>query len=60
MPPKMSIENILQILGKPKWALNTLLHGQLNFETLGPYMPKGLYLKQLGKFRIKFFLDIPL
>ncbi len=50
MPPKMSITNILQVLGKPSWALNTLKYGQPNFETLKPYMPKGLDLKQLGKF----------
>ena len=50
MPPKMSIKNILQILGKPNWALQTLKHGQPNFETLRPYMPKGLDLKQLGSF----------
>ena len=50
MPPNISIENILQVLGKPRWALNTLLHGQPNFETLKPYMPKNLDLKQLGKF----------
>ncbi|WP_284041202.1 alpha-hydroxy acid oxidase [Jejuia spongiicola] len=50
MPPTMSIKNILQILGKPNWALQTLKHGQPNFETLKPYMPKNLDLKQLGKF----------
>jgi L-lactate dehydrogenase (cytochrome) len=50
MPPKMSIANVLQVLGKPSWALNTLKYGQPNFETLKPYMPKGLDLKQLGKF----------
>lgn len=55
MPPKMSIENILQVLGKPQWALNTLKYGQPNFETLKPYMPKGLDLKQLGKFMDQTF-----
>ncbi|RKN78636.1 alpha-hydroxy acid oxidase [Ulvibacterium marinum] len=55
MPPKMSVNNILQILGKPKWAYNTLLHGQPNFETLRPYMPKNLNLKQLGKFMDQTF-----
>ncbi len=49
MPPKMSIKNILQIVGKPNWALQTLFHGQPSFETLKPYMPKGLNLAQLGK-----------
>ncbi len=50
MPPKMSIRNIIQILGRPEWAMKTLIHGQPNFENLKPYMPKNLDLKQLGKF----------
>lgn len=55
MPPKMSIKNIAQILGKPHWALQTLKYGQPNFETLKPYMPKNLNLKQLGKFMDQTF-----
>jgi L-lactate dehydrogenase (cytochrome) len=55
MPPKMSIKNILQVMGKPDWAINTLKYGQPNFETLKPYMPKGLDLKQLGKFMDQTF-----
>ena len=55
MPPKMSVRNILQILGKPNWALQTLRAGQPNFETLRPYMPKGLDLKQLGLFMDQTF-----
>ncbi|SDG78340.1 alpha-hydroxy acid oxidase [Winogradskyella thalassocola] len=55
MPPKMSAKNILQILGKPHWALETLKHGQPSFETLKPYMPKGLDLRQLGKFMDQTF-----
>jgi L-lactate dehydrogenase (cytochrome) len=55
MPPKMSVKNLLQVLGKPHWALQTLKHGQPIFETLKPYMPKGLDLKQLGKFMDQTF-----
>ncbi|ULC58034.1 alpha-hydroxy-acid oxidizing protein [Flaviramulus sp. BrNp1-15] len=55
MPPKMSLNNILQVLKRPEWALKTLKHGQPNFETLKPYMPKGLDLKQLGKFMDETF-----
>lgn len=55
MPPKMSFSNILQILGKPQWAFETLRHGQPNFEVLEPYMPKGLNLKQLGQFMDQTF-----
>ncbi|QTD38512.1 alpha-hydroxy-acid oxidizing protein [Polaribacter batillariae] len=50
MPPRMSLSNILQVLGKPEWTFNTLKYGQPNFETLKPYMPKNLDLKQLGLF----------
>jgi L-lactate dehydrogenase (cytochrome) len=55
MPPKMTLKNILQIMGKPTWALNTLMHGQPNFETLKPYMSKNLNMKQLGAFMDKTF-----
>lgn len=55
MPPKMSFKNILQVLGKPHWALETLKHGQPSFETLKPYMPKNLDLRQLGKFMDQTF-----
>jgi L-lactate dehydrogenase (cytochrome) len=55
MPPKMSLNNILQIFGKPNWALQTLIHGQPSFEVLKPYMPKGLDLKQLGIFMDQTF-----
>jgi L-lactate dehydrogenase (cytochrome) len=55
MPPKMTLRNILQIMGKPNWALRTLFAGQPTFETLKPYTPKGLNLKQLGLFMDKTF-----
>ena len=55
MPPKMSFRNILQILGRPSWAVRTLLAGQPNFETLRRYMPAGLNLKQLGQFMDQTF-----
>ena len=55
MPPKMSINNILQIMGRPSWALNTLINGSPNFATLKPYMPKGLNMGQLGLFMNKTF-----
>ncbi|MEH6681642.1 MAG: alpha-hydroxy acid oxidase [Sediminicola sp.] len=50
LPPKMTFKNILQIMGRPNWAMETLRHGQPNFETLRPYMPKNLDLRQLGAF----------
>jgi len=48
MPPKMTLKNMLQIAGKPGWAIKTLVHGQPAFETMKPYMPKGMSMKQLG------------
>ena len=55
MPPKMSIRNFYQIFKRPEWAMKTLIHGQPEFETLKPYMPKGLNLNQLGKFMDETF-----
>ncbi len=55
MPPKMSLSNIIQILKRPNWALQTLKHGQPSFKNLEPYMDKSLSLKQLGLFMDKTF-----
>ena len=55
MPPKMSTRNFYEILKRPEWALKTLLHGQPEFETLKPYMPKDLNLSQLAKFMDETF-----
>ena len=55
LPPKMTLANMLQILSKPSWALNTLIQGQPSFETLKPYTPEGLNLRQLGAFMDKTF-----
>tara|TARA_R110001606_G_scaffold143046_2_gene282333 strand:+ start:2557 stop:3705 length:1149 start_codon:yes stop_codon:yes gene_type:complete len=50
MPPSMSIKNIIEVMRKPDWALQTLRYGQPSFKTLEKYMPKGLSLKKLGEF----------
>ncbi|MCC7523343.1 MAG: alpha-hydroxy-acid oxidizing protein [Chitinophagaceae bacterium] len=55
MPPKMSLSNMLQIMGRPEWAIKTLIHGQPGFEILKPYMPKGLNLRRLGEFMNQTF-----
>ena len=55
MPPKMTLKNVLQIMGKPEWALKTLLHGQPGFATMKPYMPKGMSMKQLGLYMNQTF-----
>lgn len=49
MPPQMNLRNVLQVLGKPAWAAQTLKHGVPNFATMKPYMNGGMSIKQLGK-----------
>lgn len=55
MPPRMTLKNIIQVMGKPSWAMQTLAHGIPNFATLKPYLPKGLDMKQLGAFMDRTF-----
>ncbi|MFK8162892.1 MAG: alpha-hydroxy acid oxidase, partial [Lewinella sp.] len=55
IPPRMTARNIVQIMSRPKWALNTLMAGQPEFKTLKPYIPKGMNLKHLGLFMNKTF-----
>ncbi|MEM7379831.1 MAG: alpha-hydroxy acid oxidase [Bacteroidota bacterium] len=55
MPPKMTSRNIMQMLGRPGWAMRTLKHGTPQFATLKPYMPKNLDLQQLGSFMDQTF-----
>jgi len=55
IPPKMTLSNILQIIGRPNWAINTLLAGKPEFKTLKPYIPKGMSLRHLGLFMNKTF-----
>ena len=55
MPPRMTVNNMLQIMGKPNWALRTLIHGQPSFRVLKPYIPKGMNMHHLGLFMNKTF-----
>ena len=55
MPPRMTLHNILQIMTRPHWALRTLTHGTPAFETLKPYIPKGMNMHHLGLFMNKTF-----
>ncbi len=55
MPPRMTLNNIIQIMGRPEWALRTLMHGQPAFANMKPYMPKGLNMKALGAYMNKTF-----
>ncbi len=55
MPPRMTLRNILQIMGKPNWALQTLWHGQPEFANLKKYMSRQLNMKQLGAYMNQTF-----
>jgi len=55
IPPRMTLRNILQIMGRPNWAIQTLLAGQPEFKTMKPYIPGGMNLKHLGLFMNKTF-----
>ncbi|MEQ8239403.1 MAG: alpha-hydroxy acid oxidase [Cyclobacteriaceae bacterium] len=55
IPPKMTLSNIVQVMSRPSWALNTLATGIPEFKTLKPYIPKGMSLKHLGLFMNKTF-----
>lgn len=55
IPPKLTFRNVLQIMGSPEWAIQTLIAGQPEFKTLKPYIPKGISLQHLGSFMNKTF-----
>lgn len=55
LPPRMTIRNLLQMLGRPSWALRSLLAGPPGFETLRPYLPPRAGLRQLGAFMDETF-----
>lgn len=53
MPPRMTARNILHMMCKPVWAMQTLKHGQPGFEVFKPYMKKRLNFKETGEFMDK-------
>jgi len=55
MPPRMTTRNIAQIFTRPHWALATLVAGQPRFQTLLPYIPKGMNMHHLGLFMNETF-----
>lgn len=55
IPPKITVRNMIQIMGNPNWAIQTLIKGQPTFKVLKPYVPKGLNLKHLGLFMNQMF-----
>lgn len=55
IPPKMTLRNMIQIVSRPNWAIQTLIAGQPSFKTLERYIPKGMSLRHLGLFMNKTF-----
>jgi len=56
IPPRMNLRNIFQICTHPTWAFSQLFAGGApEFQTLKPYIPKGLSMKHLGLFMNKTF-----
>lgn len=55
MPPRMTLHNVIQIMGRPNWAIRTLIHGQPSFKTMKPYTPSGMNMHHLGLFMNKTF-----
>ena len=55
IPPRMTLRNIMQMMGSPKWVIEQLIAGKPEFQTMKPYIPKGLNMKHLGLFMNKTF-----
>ncbi len=55
IPPRMTPRNIVQMFLSPTWAMEQLIAGKPEFQTMKPYIPKGLNMKHLGLFMNKTF-----
>ncbi len=55
IPPRMTLRNVFQMLTHPRWCLAQLAAGMPEFQTIKPYIPKGLSMKHLGLFMNKTF-----
>lgn len=55
IPPKMSLNNVLQMFTHPSWSFAQLIAGAPEFKTMKPYIPKGLNMKHLALFMNKTF-----
>jgi L-lactate dehydrogenase (cytochrome) len=55
VPPKMTLSNVVQMCTHPVWSFSQLFTGIPQFQTLKPYIPKGLSMKHLGLFMNKTF-----
>ena len=55
MPPRMNLRNVLQMLSCPAWCAGQLIQGKPEFQTMKPYIPRGLNMKHLGLFMNETF-----
>ena len=54
-PPRMTLRNVIQMMRRPHWGIQTLLHGIPHFATLKPYIPRNLNMGKLGLFMDRTF-----
>ncbi len=55
IPPKMSVQNVIQMMMHPTWSFGQLAAGAPEFKTMKPYIPTGLTMKHLALFMNKTF-----
>lgn len=55
IPPRMTMRNVFQMMTHPTWSFSQLFAGAPEFQTMKPYIPKGLSMKHLGLFMNKTF-----
>jgi L-lactate dehydrogenase (cytochrome) len=55
IPPRMTLKNVFQMTTHPTWSFSQLFAGAPEFQTMKPYIPKGLSMKHLGLFMNKTF-----
>ena len=55
IPPRMTLRNVIQMMLHPTWSFSQLGAGAPEFQTMKPYLPKGLSMKHLGLFMNRTF-----
>ncbi len=50
VPPRRDISTLWQILSRPRWAVETLIHGTPQFRNLTPYAPTGAGTSEVAEF----------
>lgn len=55
IPPRMTARNVFQMMTHPTWSFSQLAAGAPEFQSMKPYIPKGLSMKHLGLFMNRTF-----